>query len=222
MATANSFVELIKQILAARPDGMTPQEIRETIKARYPAFYGTEAHRRNVEKGNYHDLDHALLAQIYVTSRSSRQIAADRSRKPMRLSISTDGAVPGPADVSTQDEDIGAENLERLEAGIGTLYVLGTNLFTKEGTEIVKIGITSGNVESRVSQLYTTGVPFRFRVISQFETKNFNLLEQSLHKLLDPYRVNQSREFFLDKCLPHVERVIAIHKDIHMRPEAQS
>ena len=139
----------------------------------------------------------------------------------MRLSVSNDGAAPAPETGPQEEEDISAENLERLEAGIGTLYVLGTNLFTKDGAEIVKIGITSGTVESRVNQLYTTGVPFRFRVISQFETKNYNLLEQSLHKLLDPYRVNQSREFFLDKCLPHVERVLAIHRDIHTRPEAQ-
>lgn len=113
-----------------------------------------------------------------------------------------------------QDEDIESENLERLEAGIGTLYVLGTSLFTKEGDEIVKIGITSGNVENRIAQLYTTGVPFRFRVITQFETKNYAELEQSIHKLLDPYRLNRSREFFIEKCLPYVEKIVSVHKYI--------
>ena len=92
--------------------------------------------------------------------------------------------------------------------------MLGTNLYTKDGEEIVKIGITTGNVNDRINQLYTTGVPFRFRLIKEFETKNYYELEQSIHKLLDPYRINQSREFFTAKCLPFVERIAAIHTDI--------
>jgi hypothetical protein len=189
---------------------MTPQQIREAIKAKHPDFYGTESHRRNVQKGHYKDLDHALLAQIYVAARTGGQISVDKSQKPMRLSLS-----PGATDdVSVPDEEIDSENFERLEAGIGILYVLGTNLYTKDGEEIVKIGITTGTVESRLGQLYTTGVPFRFRIIKEFETRNYYELEQSIHKLLDTYRVNRSREFFTAKCLTYVERIIAIHKDI--------
>jgi hypothetical protein len=189
---------------------MTPQQIRETIKGNYPDFYGTESHRRNVEKGHYKDLDHALLAQIYVASRTAGQIIVDKTQKPIRLTVT-----PGQGDdVSIPDEEIDTENLERLEAGVGTFYVLGTNLYTKEGDEIVKIGITTGSVESRVNQLYTTGVPFRFRVIKEFETRNYYELEQSIHKLLDPYRINRSREFFTERCLPYVEQIVSIHKDI--------
>ena len=208
-----SFVDLIRQILRSHPDGMTPQQIRETVKANYPDFYGTESHRRNVEKGHYKDLDHALLAQIYVASRTGGQIFVDKTQKPIRLTLA-----PGVSDdISVPDEEIDAENLERLEAGVGTLYVLGTNLYTKNGEEIIKIGITTGTVENRINQLYTTGVPFRFRVIKEFETKNYYELEQSIHKLLDPYRINRSREFFTEKCLPYVEQIISIHKDIHTK-----
>lgn len=189
---------------------MTPQQIRDTIKSNHSDFYGTESHRRNVEKGYYKDLNHALLAQIYVASRNSGQITVDRSQKPIRLT-----AVPGQVDdVIVPDEEIDTENLERLEAGVGTLYVLGTNLYTRDGAEIIKIGITTGSVEARINQLYTTGVPFRFRVIKEFETKNYYELEQSIHKLLDPYRINRSREFFTEKCLPFVEQVVLIHKEI--------
>jgi hypothetical protein len=205
-----SFVDLVRQILRNHPEGMTPQQIRETIKTSYPDFYGTDSHRRNVEKGHYKDLDHALLAQIYVVSRSAGQIVVDKTQKPFRLTATLEQS----DNVSIIDEEIETENLERLEAGIGTLYVLGTNLYTKEGEEIVKIGITTGSVESRVNQLYTTGVPFRFRVIKEFETKNFYDLEQSIHKLLDPFRINQSREFFTEKCLPYVEQIVSIHVNI--------
>ena len=78
-----SFFELIRQILRAHPEGMTPQQLRDKIKTDHPEYYGTESHRRNVEKGHYKDLDHALLAQIYVASRSAGQIAVDRSQKPI-------------------------------------------------------------------------------------------------------------------------------------------
>lgn len=206
-----TFSDLIREILRNHPEGMTPQQIRDAVKSNHPDFYGTESHRRNVEKGHYKDLDHALLAQIYVASRTGGQIFVDKSQKPIRLSLA-----PGASqEVSVPDEEIDTENLEKLEAGVGRLYVLGTDLYTKRGEEIVKIGITTGTVESRITQLYTTGVPFRFRVIKDIETKNYYELEQSLHKLLDPYRINKSREFFTDKCMPYVEKVISIHNEIH-------
>lgn len=206
-----TFADLIREILRSHPEGMTPQQIRDQVKSEHPDFYGTESHRRNVEKGHYNDLDHALLAQIYVASRTGGQIFVDREQKPIRLSLA-----PGAyQDISVPDEDIDTENLEKLEAGVGRLYVLGTALYTKNGEEIVKIGITTGTVDRRISQLYTTGVPFRFQVIKDIETKNYYELEQSLHKLLDPFRINKSREFFTNKCLPFVDQVIQIHNEIH-------
>jgi hypothetical protein len=94
------------------------------------------------------------------------------------------------------------------------MYVLGTHLYTKEGAEIVKVGITTGSVDARINQLYTTGVPFRFRVIKELETKNYYELEQAIHSLLEPYRINRSREFFTDRCLPYIEQIVAIHQGI--------
>jgi hypothetical protein len=189
---------------------MTPQQLRDEIKAHHPEYYGTESHRRNVERGHYRDLDNALLAQIYVAGRSAAGIVTDRSQKPMKLlavaDTLDDGCLP--------DEAIDTENLEKLEAGVGTIYVLGTQLYTKEGHEIIKIGITTGSVEARINQLYTTGVPFRFRVIKTVETKNYSELEKALHTLLEPYRINRSREFFTERCLPHVEQIITIHAGI--------
>ncbi len=204
------FSDLMREILNRHPDGLSPQEIRDTIKAEYPSFYGTEAHQRNVDKNHYKDLDHALLAQIYTASRSLSDVYADRSQKPMRLSILS----VSEGEEVDYVEDFQVEDLEKLEAGVGILYVLGTNLYTKDGEEIIKIGITTGSVENRISQLYTTGVPYRFRIIKQFETQNYSELEQSLHKLLDPYRINRSREFFVEKALGYVDKVIEIHNEI--------
>jgi hypothetical protein len=207
------LLEVIRKILQSKPEGLTPQELRETIKVEYPALYGTESHRRNVEKGHYKDLDHALLAQIYVAYRAAPDIYADKSVKPMRFNLL--GAEESA--LETADAPIDLENFDRLESGRGTLYVLGTHLYTKDGKEIIKIGITTGSVEQRISQLYTTSVPFRFRVIKQHDTKNYAELEQSLHKLLDPFRINRSREYFTDDCLAFVDQVVQIHEEIQRK-----
>ncbi len=189
---------------------MTPQEIRERIKSDYPEYYNTDSQRRNVEKGHYGNLDHALQAQIYVSSRGGRFLI-DRSQKPFVMTI---GSQDGTTLESRVEDDIETENLERLEAGIGTLYVLGTNVFTRSGEEIIKIGITTGNVEDRIGQLYTTGVPYRFRTIRKVETQNYYELEQSIHKLLDPFRINRSREFFTEKAIPFVEQMVELHNQV--------
>ncbi|AEK81710.1 conserved hypothetical protein [Pseudomonas protegens Pf-5] len=119
------------------------------------------------------------------------------------------------ASVDTKADDfIEGEDLAKLEADIGTLYVLSTGLYTAEQVEIVKIGITSGSVDKRITQLYTTGVPFRFTILSQLETTNYSKLEQALHCLFDKYRINKSREFFTGNCLKFLPDLIAIHRKI--------
>lgn len=202
------FSDVIREILSNNAEGLSPQEIRDVVKLEYPEFYGTESHHRNVERGNYQNLDHAILAQIYTASRSLNDVYADKTVKPMRLSIFLQDS-----ELSTND-DISSENLSKLESGEGVLYVLGTNVYTKSGHEIIKIGITSGNVEARINQLYTTGVPYRFRIIKEYNTKNYAELEQSLHKLLDSYRINKSREFFTEQALNYIDKVVDIHNEI--------
>lgn len=225
------FIDLIRSILSERPEGATPQQIRDKIKNDHPDWYGTEAHQRNVDKGHYKDLDHALLAEIYISTRQASDIYADRSTRPMTLTL--ESSLPALDDEGVElAELINSEDLHRLEQGGGTVYVLGTNLFTKTGAEIVKIGITTGDVAARIQQLYTTGVPTKFRVIQTFDVQNYTEIEQSLHKLLDPFRINRAREFFTEHCLSYIERIVGIHIEIQgatvlgcevdAQPEAQT
>lgn len=192
---------------------MTPQEIRNHIKAEYPERYGSEAHRRNVDKGHYNSLDHALLAEIYISTRQASDIYSDKSTRPMTLTLEAASPIDEPAELEASDT-IENEDLTRLEKGAGTVYVLGTNLFTDAGAEIVKIGITTGSVEHRIQQLYTTGVPTKFRILETYDVQNYAELEQALHKLLDPYRINRAREFFTNECVPYIERIVGIHAEI--------
>lgn len=80
-----SFTNVLKEIVRAHPEGVSPQEIREEIKSRFPTFYATPSHHANVEKGHYKDLDHALLAQIYLTAHQNRSFAKDKTKKPYKL-----------------------------------------------------------------------------------------------------------------------------------------
>lgn len=82
------FSDVVKEIVSSKSDPITPQEIRDEVKMRHPEFYGTPAHIRNVEKGHYYDIDHALLAQIYSVVGTGGIFLCDKGIKPMRVSLS--------------------------------------------------------------------------------------------------------------------------------------
>lgn len=106
-----SFIGLIRQILRMHPDGMTPQQILKVIRVHYPDFYGTESHQRNVEKGHYKNIDHAVLAQIYA-SRTADGIVVDKTQKPLILTIGQG------ADTNVLDKEMDIEKPERPKAGV--------------------------------------------------------------------------------------------------------
>lgn len=72
------------------------------------------------------------------------------------------------------------------------VYVL-----TNEGMPgLLKIGTTDlDDPRQRMSQLYTTGVPFPFECVKAVEVADADL-EKALHTAFGPHRVNPGREFF--------------------------
>lgn len=64
---------------------------------------------------------------------------------------------------------------------------------------LVKIGMTNrDNIELRMKELYSTGVPVPFDCAYACEVSSSDCLkiEQALHKAFAPNRINQNREFF--------------------------
>ena len=64
---------------------------------------------------------------------------------------------------------------------------------------IVKIGMTDKlEVQPRMRDLYTTGVPLPFDCViaREIEDKEAAEIERALHTAFDPYRINPYREFF--------------------------
>ncbi len=112
----------------------------------------------------------------------------------MKISLFNDEAEPTPS-------------IEDFENDRGFVYVLRTDTYAKDGREIIKIGFTTQGVNQRINQLYTTGVPFKFKIHATYQTKNFILLEAALHKLLDPFKLSKSREFFLEDALAYIDKL---------------
>lgn len=120
-----SLTDAVKEILLTESTAMTPQEIRENIKSKYPDLYGTESHHKNVERGHYQSLDHALLAQIYSLVKTNDSFFCDRNHKPLKISLIDEAEELTPS-------------IEDYEKEKGIVYVLKTNTYTKDGKEILK------------------------------------------------------------------------------------
>ncbi|MDX2109082.1 MAG: GIY-YIG nuclease family protein [Verrucomicrobiota bacterium] len=201
-----TFIDAVTEILKVAGGALTPQEIRDRIKVSYPDFYGTDSHKANVAKWHYHHLDHALMAQVYGLVKRD-DFVVDRSSKPLRLALKDE------LTFEFADDDLSAESIEK---DVGVVYVLATDTYTKAGLQIVKIGMTSGDLESRISQLHTTGVPLRFSVVKTYRISGFIELEKALHSMLVRFRLNSSREFFTEDSIPFIDRIVSLHREINL------
>jgi len=61
---------------------------------------------------------------------------------------------------------------------------------------LVKVGRTSANLEDRIRQLDTTGIPLPFRCFFAAEVKDGAMVEERLHEAFGDTRVRERREFF--------------------------
>ncbi len=197
------LTQAIDDVVKNSNKSLTPQEIKDIIKQRYPEFYGTEKARENVARGNYNNLDHALLAPIYGYVKKSDKYSIDTSVKPYTISLNGNTESTDPL----QEENLPDDLLQE----VGIVYVLFSGVFTAEGKRIIKIGYTTQDLQTRINQLYTTGSPFKFEEIKSYKIRNYVELEQSLHKLLAPYRLSNSREFFSEDAIEFIDQIVDIH-----------
>ena len=62
---------------------------------------------------------------------------------------------------------------------------------------LVKIGMTSNAPAKRLKELYTTGVPYPFKLHYARRLKDPRGVEKHLHSVFERYRVSKKREFFV-------------------------
>jgi hypothetical protein len=78
---------------------------------------------------------------------------------------------------------------------------------------LVKIGKTElQDVNMRLAQLYTTGVPFPFDLAYACKVPNASEVERALHRAFAPNRINPKREYFSIEA----DQAIAILKLLHV------
>lgn len=83
---------------------------------------------------------------------------------------------------------------------------------------LVKIGYTTQlDANTRISQLYTTGVPFPFDLQFACKVPNAEEVEKALHIAFAPHRVNPKREFFKIDA----DQAIAILRLLHVEDATQ-
>ncbi|MCK5902852.1 MAG: GIY-YIG nuclease family protein [Cocleimonas sp.] len=75
----------------------------------------------------------------------------------------------------------------------GVVYVMSNPSYKKE---FLKVGYTTTTSEERANQLYTTGVPDKFKIEYEVKFKQARQAEKQIHLSLKKYRYNKSREFF--------------------------
>jgi hypothetical protein len=87
-----------------------------------------------------------------------------------------------------------SKNVKPSKPENGILYVLRCTIMKEE---VYKVGWTSGSAEARAEQISSaTGVPTSFVVVDAWEHQDAEALEKNVHMMLDPYRLNDRREFF--------------------------
>ncbi len=77
----------------------------------------------------------------------------------------------------------------------GVVYILTNPAFK---TFYIKIGFTT-NLEERLSTLYNTSVPLRFRVYALLKTTKYRQAEKMIHSAFKASRIGDDREFFMLK-----------------------
>ncbi|MEC8917142.1 MAG: GIY-YIG nuclease family protein [Pseudomonadota bacterium] len=85
-------------------------------------------------------------------------------------------------------------NPEQYFKDCGWVYVLSNPLMP---ARVFKIGRTTGRIERRMRQLYTTGVPMEFECLHASWFADCITAEKHIHRLLSEFRLNESREFFM-------------------------
>lgn len=195
------FLDVVKEIVAAADTGITPQGIREVIKSYYPEFYATERHKMHVERGNYADLDHALLAQVYGATRLNRAFTLDKTKKPVVIRM----AAP--------DSD----------ASLGKSLLVKFQPSPTKFLPMTKLNIAAARVRQGDLLLYTTSMKVRDLMSESFysvetldpedtESKGYQrLLNRARAKKLADYilKGQDSNDVFLPTSI-----FLATHNDI--------
>ena len=100
-----------------------------------------------------------------------------------------------------------------ISANEGFIYIMRN---ASHALDIFKIGLTTRDSKTRAKELSaTTGSVDKFLVANEWKVKDCVLAEKLIHKRLDKFRLNNSREFFKIEYKVVLDTVIQIINDIN-------
>lgn len=116
------------------------------------------------------------------------------------------------AAVIKNDDDLGRNSLIKLQNNRFLLYCVNYLNFDitsassveylyilsrREEKDILKIGMTTRNVQKRVNEINSsTGIIYPWAARKVFKVKKSKLVEKEVHHMLSEYRIRKDREFF--------------------------
>lgn len=194
--------EMVIDILNEEGNSLKVKDITNKLIKKFPEKLESKTIQKNGDKKLALDQIKAEVSSLTVENDST--FFRDKTSRPVLVGL-----------IEENEEKLEIESLdEDFESELGIVYILGTNTFTKDAKELVKIGLTTLKVQDRIKSLYTSGVPFEFTVLREYKTSSYAELEKAMHKLLNKYRPNPAREFFTKDCLEFADEVYELHKKI--------
>ncbi|MGB5793827.1 GIY-YIG nuclease family protein, partial [Poseidonibacter sp.] len=189
-------------ILKQENNSLIVKDITNKLVTKYPEKLEAKTIQKNGDKKLALDQIKAEVSSLSVENDSV--FFRDKSSKPVLIGL-----------VEENEEKLEIESLnEDFESEMGIVYILGTDTFTKDAKELVKIGLTTLKVQEHIKSLYTSGVPLEFKVLREYKTSSYAELEKAMHKLLNRFRPNPAREFFTSDCLDFADEIYELHRKI--------
>jgi len=194
--------EMIIEILKKQNKPMSAKDLTIKLIKMFPKkFQDKKIHFKNDEQKARDQIKREIHRN---TISNDNTFFRDKSFKPLKIGLIEQNDEMLESEL--EDEDFESEN--------GLVYILATNTFTKEGKELVKIGITTRKIEDRINNLYKTNTPFKYTVLREYNTSSYEPLEKAMHNLLTKFRPNLTREFFTKDCLEFADEIFELHKKI--------
>lgn len=168
------------------------------IRTVVPAHYNTET------KGHWRRLNNGsigvgpdgsrVIGKTWVKRSSTWRDDSDKSSKTIYVKSTIKAAELKIKEYERAANEVNETLNEKSHSDLGVLYVLRCTTMKEEH---YKVGWTSKTAEKRAKELSdATGVPTSFVVVNSWQHKDAEALEKNVHMMLEPYRINDRREFF--------------------------
>ena len=207
MTTNNTtMIGRIKEVLT---DGDTTNDICNKIVTIYPDLLEKKTQRA---EGDEKQASQQIKAEIgsILYRHEGILCVIDRTEKPFQYSL-----IDTELEIINDNDDIIIDGTKtELETDTGYIYILDTNLYTKDGKSIYKIG-KANDLDKRIKQLDSEqGCYHKHSIKYTYHVERPYKIEHGIHCVLDKGRVNPKKEGFysdyVESNMALIESMIAL------------